>query len=240
MPPSPAANPLADLWAAALDLVVVLALATFVLDRFTPPQHLPWKPLRLSDPIGSATGVKLARIALDPALCRRTLAEGGVRFQEARTTRSGEFCSVENAVRLTGGTTPLRPAGPVMRCPLALGYALWDRQVLQPAAREIVGAAPVAVEHYGTYACRRVYGSATGRVSEHASANALDVASVRFPRGRRASVLADYNADTPAGRLLRRAREGGCDAFRVVLSPDYNAAHRDHFHFDQGPFSACR
>jgi hypothetical protein len=25
-----------------------------------------------------------------------------------------------------------------------------------------------------------------------------------------------------------------------VLSPDYNAQHRDHFHFDLGGFRACR
>ena len=25
-----------------------------------------------------------------------------------------------------------------------------------------------------------------------------------------------------------------------TLGPDYNAAHRDHFHFDQGPYRICR
>jgi len=34
-------------------------------------------------------------------------------------------------------------------------------------------------------------------------------------------------------------REVGAAA-RVTLSPDYNAAHRDHFHFDMGPYSSCR
>jgi hypothetical protein len=28
-------------------------------------------------------------------------------------------------------------------------------------------------------------------------------------------------------------RDGACDLFATVLSPDYNAAHRDHFHLDQ-------
>jgi hypothetical protein len=26
----------------------------------------------------------------------------------------------------------------------------------------------------------------------------------------------------------------------VVLSPDYNAAHRNHFHVDVGPWWVCR
>ena len=28
-------------------------------------------------------------------------------------------------------------------------------------------------------------------------------------------------------------RDGACGLFATVLSPDYNAAHRDHFHLDQ-------
>jgi hypothetical protein len=28
-------------------------------------------------------------------------------------------------------------------------------------------------------------------------------------------------------------RDKACDAFGTVLSPDYNAAHADHFHLDQ-------
>jgi hypothetical protein len=28
-------------------------------------------------------------------------------------------------------------------------------------------------------------------------------------------------------------RNGACQLFATVLSPDYNEAHRDHLHFDQ-------
>ena len=30
-----------------------------------------------------------------------------------------------------------------------------------------------------------------------------------------------------------RARDAACEVFGTVLSPDYNAAHADHFHLDQ-------
>ena len=33
--------------------------------------------------------------------------------------------------------------------------------------------------------------------------------------------------------FLRRARDEACEVFGTVLSPDYNAAHADHLHFDQ-------
>lgn len=230
----------ASLWSGLLDLSVVLLLTVLLTDRLVPPQHLPWKPLRLGDPMGAATPIKLERAMRSPEACRRVLREGGVTYSDLPDRSAGEFCEVRNAVRLRGGTTPLVPAGPAMTCPVALGFALWDRQVLQPAARSELGSAAARVEHYGTYSCRRQYGAATGRISEHALANALDVSGVTLRNGRRVTVASDYRDEGGEGRFLRRARQGACTVFRVVLSPDYNAAHRDHFHFDQGPFRACR
>ena len=230
----------AGAWALLLDAAMALLLGGLLLDRYAPPQDLPWKPLRLGDPIGRATFAKVVLASADPERCRRVLREGGVRFTDLPQRTSGEFCEVRNAVRITGGTTTLRPAGPAMTCPLALGFALWDRQVLQPVAREELGRRVAAVEHYGTYSCRRQYGAATGRVSEHATANAFDVAGVRLAGGRTVTVLGDYRDEGRDGAFLRRVRRGGCAVFKVVLSPEYNAAHRDHFHFDQGAFRACR
>ncbi|MFN3798647.1 MAG: extensin family protein, partial [Sphingobium yanoikuyae] len=45
--------------------------------------------------------------------------------------------------------------------------------------------------------------------------------------------------------FLRDVRDGACGLFSTVLSPDYNAAHRDHFHLDQAErgatgWRACR
>jgi hypothetical protein len=228
------------LWSVLLESAVALMLLALLLDRTIPPQHLPWKPLRLDDPIGRATAAKIARVGADPAACRRVLSEGGITFADLPDRTEGEFCAVRDAVRLTGGTTPLRPAGPGLTCRLALGVALWDRQVVQPAARRTLGSEVAAIEHYGSYACRRQYGAATGRPSEHARANAFDVAGFRLADGRRITVASDYRDEGPEGRFLREVGRGACEAVRVVLGPDYNAAHRDHFHLDQGPFRACR
>jgi hypothetical protein len=198
----------AALWATLLDIGVALLLLGLALDRYAPPQDLPWKPLRLGDPIGAATFSKVQRAGADPAACRRVLREGGVGFQDLPDRSSGAFCDVRDALRITGGTTRLAPAGPAMTCRVALAFAVWDRQVLQPAARETLGARAVAVEHYGTYACRRQYGAATGRVSEHATANAFDVAGVRLTDGRRVTVASDYRDEGEAGRFMRRLRRG--------------------------------
>lgn len=241
------------LWEAALGVCAAFAL----LNAFAPPQDLPWKPLDLSHPIGQATASKvsdfaLARTAAPEEIkavtdaCMQVLREAGVQVERAEDQDDHGFCIVRGAVRITGGdVTPLSPGGLVMQCPLAVRYVIWDRQVLRPAAREVFGSPAARVENYGTYSCRRIYGK-TGvndRPSEHARANALDVAAVRLADGRTVSVSRDWTGDGPAGpdgrRFLKRLRDGACRVFSTVLTPDYNEAHRDHLHLDGAPYSLC-
>mgnify|MGYP003632355300 CR=1 FL=1 len=84
-----------------------------------------------------------------------------------------------------------------------------------------------------SYSCRRVYGREEGRWSEHATADAVDVAGFRLEDGTQVSVLRDWDDGGPKSAFLREVRNGACDLFATVLSPDYNAAHRDHLHLDQ-------
>ena len=242
-PPRPS-NPLADLLAQLALWAVAAAVVFFVVDANVAPQHLPWKPLRVDQPLGAGTSLKLMRLEGDREACRTVLAGGGVRTADRpdRPDNRGSegFCALENVLTLRGGTTPLRPAGPVLTCPAALSYAIWERQVVRPVAREILGSEIAAIEHYGTYACRRVGGGEAGRPSEHATANALDVAGFRLRNGRRITVASDWADEGPEGRFLRAVRDGACGTFETVLGPEYNAAHRDHFHLDRGPYRVCR
>ncbi|MDO9498490.1 extensin family protein, partial [Falsiroseomonas sp.] len=116
-------------------------------------------------------------------------------------------------------------------------------QVVQPAAHAAYGQRVVAVESYGTYACRRIGGSRDGRFSEHATANAIDIASFRLEDGRRIGIAADWDGDEADAAFLRTVRDGACRIFATTLSPEYNAAHHDHLHFDQarrGGGTFCR
>jgi len=226
-------------WSLLADLATVGLLLGVAVARWAPAEDLPWTPLRLDQPVGLATGFKFARAADDPARCRAVLGEGGVRFTEEPSRVVGA-CSTRNTVRLQAPAIPLAPAAPVMTCPEALAYAFWARHSVQPAARAELGEPIARIEHYGTYACRNVYGRVTGMKSQHAYANALDVAAFRTASGARVSILHDFGDEGPRGRFLRRSRDGACRWFRAVLSPDYNSAHPDHFHLDQGRFGACR
>jgi hypothetical protein len=46
-------------------------------------------------------------------------------------------------------------------------------------------------------------------------------------------VLRDWSGGGDKAAFLRNVRDGACDVFATTLSPDYNAAHRDHLHLDQ-------
>ena len=95
------------------------------------------------------------------------------------------------------------------------------------------------IETFGTFSCRRINGAASGRWSEHATANAIDIWGFRLSDGRTVNVKADWRERGAEGQFLEDVFSGGCDVFRVALGPDYNAAHADHFHFDMGPGLAC-
>ncbi len=222
-------------------LALMLGLAFIFADRSIPPQHLPWKPLRLSDPLGIATGPKVTHAAMNPDVCRQVLTKGGVGFANIPDRQEG-FCSIKQALVISSGLPRLKPAPAVMSCQQALAYLLWVRQVVQPAAKELLGAEVTSIDQYGTYVCRRIYGSANeaDRVSQHAYANALDVGGFTLADGRRISVEKDWGGAGPEAVFLRRVRDGGCKVFHLALSPDYNAAHYTHLHFDMGPYSMCR
>lgn len=226
---------LAQLWAALLDAALAGMLAFMLVDRLAPPQDLPWTPFSLDQPIGLATAAKLARVSADPIACRAALRAGGVAPIDQPTREDG-FCGTRDTVRTT---SRLSPRAPVMTCPLALSYALWERQVVEPAARDLLGASLTRVDHLGTYACRTLYGRAGERPSEHARANALDVAGFRLADGRRITVLKDFREDTAEGRFARAVRDGACRVFGATLGPDYNAAHADHLHLDMGGWTRC-
>ncbi len=193
------------------------------------PQHNPWAPLDLDDPPGWATHRKLAALREDPAACRAVLARSDVAFETLPPAGEGE-CRREDRTVL--GDTRLASA-PAMTCAVGAGFELWLRQSVQPAAEELLGTRVARIEHFGAYSCRRIYGRDSGRWSEHATGNAIDVAAFVLADGRRITVRGDWRGDGDEAMFLHRVRGEACGVFGTVLSPDYNAAHADHFHLDQ-------
>jgi hypothetical protein len=212
------------------------------------PEDLPWTRLDLAQPVGAFTGRKLAALGGEGAQCRALLRRAGVRFTALPARSDNAQCGYRDAVRFrAGGALEVGYTPPDLgaSCPVAAALALWEWHVVQPAAIRHLGTKVARIEHFGSYSCRRLYGRSEGAWSEHASANAIDIAGFGLADGRRISVLGNWNDEDGKADFLREVRDGACPLFATVLSPDYNAAHRDHFHFDQADrgewgWRACR
>nr|WP_294168599.1 extensin family protein [uncultured Sphingomonas sp.] len=237
----------AVLWFILLSLLAVAVIELRAwFDRH--PQDLPWTTLDLAHPVGRFTAVKLAALGSAPAQCRALLSDAGSPDRPAPPRRAGSECGYGDGMRLGAGTARIAafsPPGLVTSCPVASALLLWDERVVQPAARRHFGSAVAAVQHAGSFSCRRLYGRATGPWSEHATADAVDILGFRLADGRTVSVLRDWRGSADETAFLREVRDGACRLFTTVLSPDYNAAHRDHLHLDtadRGPagWRACR
>ena len=194
------------------------------------PQHNPWAPLDLRDPIGLATATKLVALRDDIDQCRAVLERSDIAYTALPQTGEGA-CARPDRTRLT--EFPLSPSNPATTCPVAAAMELWRTRSVEPAARDILGSGVARFEHLGVYNCRRIRGS-SDNWSQHATGNAIDISAIVLEDGRRISLLAGWEGESDEAQFLRQIRDGACGVFAVVLSPDYNAAHADHFHFDQG------
>ncbi|MFZ2982716.1 MAG: extensin family protein [Sphingobium sp.] len=175
-----------------------------------------------------------ARVAppqVDIKQCVADLRRLGVQFSTLPDRSFGGGCSAVGSVKLLDTGVPTTNLG-AMTCPLAEKFSAWTRYAVQPAARLFLGSELVRIETFGTYSCRPIAGS--GRLSEHARSNAVDVSAFVLADGRRISIKGNWNGDSREQQFLRTIRGSACKRFRTVLSPDYNAAHQDHLHFDLG------
>lgn len=233
-------------WLVALVILAGAALLFYAFARGR-PQDLPWTPLELGVPVGMFTGRKLTGLTEDAAQCRALLTRAGVEYT-ALPPRGDAQCGYADGIRFgRGGSRSIEysPADIGVACPVAAALAVWEWNVVQPAAERLLSARVTRIEHFGSYSCRRLYGRDQGAWSEHATADAVDIAGFRLSDGRRITVAGDWQRDDAQARFLLEVRDGACDLFATTLSPDYNAAHRDHLHLDQAErgamgWRACR
>jgi hypothetical protein len=204
-----------------------------------PPNSLPWKPVVLDAPPRWLAHWQMVRLGSDGALCREALKTAGqLRVTPLADRRIKGECVFQNVMR-----TDVSPVSfsPHVTATCGVTAALyWYQGQLAAAAQTYMNSRLVRVTQLGTYACRNVNNMQDGRLSQHATANAIDIAGFHFANGRTVSVLRDYGKDTPEGRFLDAAHDQACGVFNVVLGPRYNRLHADHFHLDMGGFLMCR
>ncbi|MBW8785620.1 MAG: extensin family protein [Novosphingobium sp.] len=180
----------------------------------------------------------------DERQCLAALGRTQANFTPLPDQYFGAGCSTLGSVRLAGlrsddAVLTLANLGPVA-CPLATAFAGWARYGVDRAARQILGSPLVRIETMGSYSCRTIAGS--DRLSAHATGNAIDVSGFVLADGRRITVLRDWASDDPQTRaFFETIEQSACKRFGTVLGPNYNPAHRNHFHLERStgrPF--CR
>jgi hypothetical protein len=179
--------------------------------------------------------------------CQRDLLEDGVRVAPAPQMngsppgRPDVTCTVEDPVwlePLVNGVT-LRPAR-VDRRPVPIYAACELAESLADMTDMLRSRGVTDVVYLGVYGCRVVAGTST--LSEHGRGRAFDLAALRTTDGTVHTVVSHWEKDqpspvTPSGRLLRETVEELYEdrVFNIILTPDYNADHYNHFHLDLTP-----
>jgi hypothetical protein len=146
-------------------------------------------------------------------------------------------CLVAAPVRVSQIEVPLNhPA--TMSCLLADRLDAFERGALQRLAMADLGHCVARIDHLGAYSCRANTGR-QDRLSEHGYGLAIDISGFRLSDGKTISIERDWSRPGPRSMFLHQLAHAACGYFSVVLTPDSNADHFNHFHLDLGPDRLC-
>lgn len=126
--------------------------------------------------------------------CKQILASLEAVTFPAGPVKKGQ-CGDPAPVRLmsVGRNPPVSFSPPaVVNCNMVKALHKWTTQKLQPLAKRFLKSPIIKVEVMAGYSCRNRYGRKTGRLSEHALANALDIGGFVTQDGQRTRLLADW------------------------------------------------
>lgn len=169
--------------------------------------------------------------------CLDALAQRGAAFAPVAVPVARRGCALTEGVSLRAAGAALEPEA-VLSCPLALALVEFDARVVQPAAQRHFGRPVTAVRQLSAYSCRMRTGGG-GRLSNHASGLAIDIAGFELADGTRVLVKEHWRDPGPRGRFLREVARAACAQFSVVLTPNTDVWHQDHFHLDLGRDRLC-
>jgi hypothetical protein len=187
----------------------------------------------------------LAPVALsaDETACRARLRSLGVAFVERDPIESEEGCYVAAPLTVTslGSGVALTPEA-LLNCRTAEALALWVRDSVVPTARTVLQDSPKEIVHASTYVCRPRNNQEGSKLSEHATANAVDISAIGFAD--RAPIdIKERDAALPEEKFSAAIRADSCAYFTTVLGPGSNSAHATHLHFDlaqrRGGYRLC-
>ncbi|WP_146158453.1 extensin family protein [Enhygromyxa salina] len=178
--------------------------------------------------------------------CQQALDDAGLLWVPAHIpldhpdTNPELDCVIDEPVRLYSPINGIdyryvsseKPSPLLVSCEMALALDMLSELLQSKDAIEVA--------HIGTYNCRVI--ANTNTLSEHSFAHAIDLGGFTLEGGQYLSVLDDWEDGvaepvTFAGQWLKdltdQRHEQGI--FNIILTPEYNAAHDNHFHVDLTP-----
>ncbi|MBE1505912.1 hypothetical protein H4W29_003093 [Rhizobium viscosum] len=182
----------------------------------------------------------------DHAECTTELQSLGVVFRETPRIDDNNGCGIDKPIIVSQALPgiALKPEA-TLRCPTALALARWMKGSVIPAASVALPESGdiTTINQASAYICRLRNGADTGKISEHARGNAIDIASFSFKKGEDVAVRSRRDDSTLTGAFQRTVSAAGCLYFTTVLDPESDAAHETHFHLDvikrKGDFRYC-
>jgi hypothetical protein len=168
------------------------------------------------------------------AACIAELKSMGVAFAEIERIDDGNGCGIDRPieVRSLGNKIALDPPGTV-RCQTAINLARWTREVVVPMLEKAQPMETLAtVNQSSAYVCRKRNGASTGKISEHAHGNAVDIAGFIFKSGKTFTIAPRQEDPTLNGAFQRAIASAACLYFSTVLDPGSDKAHEAHLHLD--------
>src|SRR3977135_3933325 len=99
----------------------------------------------------------------------------------------------------------------VLNCAMVVGLHTWVEKILQPAAQEAFGSPVTRLRNASGYVCRNRVGPQAGsdRLSEHALANAVDIAGFVTADGRSIEVARNWGPTARDQREAERVAAAG-------------------------------
>ncbi len=176
--------------------------------------------------------------------CVAQLEERGVEFEILPPKIDLPPCGIMRPIRVTRLSSEAEVTGsPVLNCATVLALDNWVESAVSPAARNFLNDEIATIEISTSYQCRRRNNSGSGKFSEHAFGNGIDVMAFEAASGLTLPVQPHSNGVDEAARFQAATRSSACKYFTTVLGPGANAAHANHFHLDlairRGGYRLC-
>lgn len=199
-------------------------------EKTTPALKFPQAPLM--------SGWSKVVLKAEQAECARRLRGLNVKYTTLSPIGKENSCGAPAPLEVSHiAGVAIKPVGQ-FTCDMVEALHGWIASSVVPAAREHLKKQVITINNASSYVCRRRNGLANGKLSEHAKANALDIATLVFDDGSTINIKGDWFGlkqlvgTSAKGNFLRQIRRDSCIRFTTVLGPGSDRYHGDHFHID--------